>query len=483
MNTENQAHNYRKWSVKHFGGAELSDIRRVDRAIAIGEAMAAGPGKSLPQMFAHPYDLKAAYKFFRDPEATPDNLQSGHRDLVLCEMSTPGRYLLLEDTSEVHCTSTGEIAGLGPIGSSKKAKIGFHLHSVLSVRWPSVPNQAPPRRPSVEVLGLADQQYYVRQPRPSVSGSHRSARRVHPVDELESSLWEKSSRRLGPAPDLDGVFWIKVGDRASDIYDHLVECKKQNHRFVIRANQDRALVKANGAPAGKLFETARAITSCGSLELALRARKGHPARCAQLEISFTKVLLRAPQVAGKGPGSRPPIECIAVRVWEPNPPDNVKPLEWVLLTDLEVNNFEQACEIAQFYATRWLEEEFHKALKTGQDAEALQLTTAHEWFAAIAIKSVAALRLMEMREQFNSHPDAPAEAAGLTELELEVLRVRSRKPILTVREVALAIGRLGGHLNRKRDGMPGWITLWRGWELLQALVEGALIACKLTKFG
>ncbi len=133
MITENQAQSPREWAVEHFGGVELSDVRRVDRAITIAEALAASPGVSLPQMFAHPYDLNAAYKFFRHPEATPDNLQAGHRDLVLCEMEKPGRYLMLADTSEVLCTKTGEIIGLGPVGASKDAQIGFHLHSV----WPS----------------------------------------------------------------------------------------------------------------------------------------------------------------------------------------------------------------------------------------------------------------------------------------------------------------------------------------------------------
>ena len=53
----------------------------------------------------------------------------------------------------------------------------------------------------------------------------------------------------------------------------------------------------------------------------------------------------------------------------------------------------------------------------------------------------------------------------------------------TVREVALAIGRLGGHLNRKSDGLPGWQTLWHGMNTLYALVEGVLIAPRLRSFG
>ena len=50
----------------------------------------------------------------------------------------------------------------------------------------------------------------------------------------------------------------------------------------------------------------------------------------------------------------------------------------------------------------------------------------------------------------------------------------------TVAEVVLSIGRLGGHMNRRSDGMPGWITLWRGMVKLRLLVKGAQLARKLT---
>jgi hypothetical protein len=483
MIPEYQSKSPREWAVEHFGGAELGDIRRVDRAITIAEAMAASPGASLPQMFAHPYDLKAAYTFFRHPEATPDNLQAGHRDRVLCEMEKPGRYLLLEDTSEVLCTETGGIIGLGPVGASKAAQIGFHLHSVLAVRWPSAPDTAPPRRPTVEILGLADQQFHVRAPRAEEAKPQASLRRALPADELESSLWEKASRRLGPAPDRQEVVWIKVADRGADIFDHYGECQRQNQRCLSRARQDRVLLTGDGKRAGRLFATVRATASAGALEVDLRARPGQAARQAHLQVSFTPVILRAPQVAGQGPGARPPLRCVAVRIWEPSAPAGAAALEWILLTDLEVTNFEQACEVGQMYATRWVEEEFHKALKTGMDAEGTQLKTAAAWFAIVAMKSVAALRLIELRERLRWTPEAPAEASGLSQLELQVLRARLHKPLRTVAEVARAIGRLGGHLNRKSDGLPGWLTLWRGWQVLQTLVEGVVIARKLTNSG
>jgi hypothetical protein len=42
------------WAEQHFSGAEMSDVRRTDRIVAIAEAMAATPGGSIPTLFAHP---------------------------------------------------------------------------------------------------------------------------------------------------------------------------------------------------------------------------------------------------------------------------------------------------------------------------------------------------------------------------------------------------------------------------------------------
>ena len=94
-----------------------------------------------------------------------------------------------------------------------------------------------------------------------------------------------------------------------------------------------------------------------------------------------------------------------------------------------------------------------------------------------------ALRLPDLRERLRLAPDAPAEQAGLSELELTVLGQSVKRPLKTVRDVALAIGRLGGQMNRKSDGLPGWLTLLRGMTKLNDLVEGARIALKLKRFG
>ncbi len=102
---------------------------------------------------------------------------------------------------------------------------------------------------------------------------------------------------------------------------------------------------------------------------------------------------------------------------------------------------------------------------------------------ATAIKSMVALRLLDLREHARQEPEAPAAESGLKEVELEVLEVKTGRKLKSVRDVVLALGHLGGHLNRKGDGLPGWITLWRGWLQLQPLVEGVLLAHKLKRFG
>jgi hypothetical protein len=38
--------------------------------------------------------------------------------------------------------------------------------------------------------------------------------------------------------------------------------------------------------------------------------------------------------------------------------------------------------------------------------------------------------------------------------------------------VLVAVARLGGFLARKHDGMPGWQTIWRGWQRPMWMGEG-----------
>ena len=61
----------------------------------------------------------------------------------------------------------------------------------------------------------------------------------------------------------------------------------------------------------------------------------------------------------------------------------------------------------------------------------------------MALLSVVALALVDLREKSRLEPDLPAEAAGLKATELRVLRHQSRRPLETVRAVLPSLGRAG----------------------------------------
>src|SRR5207245_7955788 len=133
-------------------------------------------------------------------------------------------------------------------------------------------------------------------------------------------------------------------------------------------------------------------------------------------------------------------ECTAVRVWEAQAPEEVEALEWILLCDVEIESFADGHKCAQQYSTRWLGEEFHKALKTGMNAESLQLETAEQLMAATAIQSVVALRLLGLREAAKSEPEEEAVASGLSEMELAVLSAATNRELETIGDAAVALG-------------------------------------------
>ena len=472
----------RTWIEAQFQDAALGDVRRMRRVVRLAREMLARPGASLPQLAATPYDLKATYNLLAHPTSTPAHLHAGHRARVQAALHAPQRppasaaapeapgattpeapVLLVEDTTVLSWAGHAPIAGLGPIGSGGDAGLqGVLLHSVLALRWATTPTPTAPERPPVQLLGVADQQYHVRTPAPRAERDLPAGSRPFRRQERwrESALWSASTAHLGAAPAAGcGPRWVRICDRGADVYEFLEGCHAAGHGYVVRAAQDRAL--ATGSGGGRLFAQLRAVPAQAALALTLRA----------------------PHRPGAGAGRRPGLACTAVRVWEPAPPPGVVPLEWLLLSDAPVARPADAVTCVQQYATRWVIEEFHKVLKTGLGAERLQLEYAERLMAAIAVMSVVALRLLHLKEWVHTAPEAPAETAGLTPLEQQLLVLHTKRSLTTVRDVALALGRLGGHLNRTGDGLPGWLTLWRGLTRLQTMAEGAQLLLHAQRFG
>jgi len=166
-----------------------------------------------------------------------------------------------------------------------------------------------------------------------------------------------------------------------------------------------------------------------------------------------------------------------VRVREIDPPAGVEPLEWTLLTDLPVDTL-AACErVMRIYRSRWIIEELHKAVKTGLDLEASQLSGYRRLGALAGLISVVAVHLLQMKWSARTTGDLPLEPEMKAEPMVKVLeKIHPPAGQKTMQWLWISIARLGGCQGRKSDGPPGRLTLWRGWQTLQTLLRGCNLA-------
>lgn len=441
------------WAHENFDCLDLGDERRNTRVVAIAEMMAKSPGKSIPAMSTGEYEMKAVYRLVGRSEVTPDRLQMTHCSRTKEAMQdTASTFLMLQDTTTVSFTGRAAIADLGPVGDARQGVEGFLMHTALAVRWNDGELDPSCRRRAVEIVGLADQQIFTRTARPAGEKINQKSKRLRRP--RESAIWGWATERCARAP--QGCDWVRVCDAEADIQPFLVECLEYNHSFVVRACQNRGLTDH----VGKLsLDQVREVPSLGSFSISLRARPGIAARTAELNVGSCRLSIRPPFRPGN-PGEV--LDCMAVRVWEEEAPAGVTPLEWILLTDRPAETFDQARQIARIYSCRWLIEEYHKVLKKGLGVERLQIQHARGLMNTAALFGVVALRLLSLKENSRTEPDLPAGQSGLSPLEIQVMELKLSRKLTTVRDVIMALGKLGGHLGRKCDGMPGWQTLWQG---------------------
>ena len=148
------------------------------------------------------------------------------------------------------------------------------------------------------------------------------------------------------------------------------------------------------------------------------------------------------------------------------------PIRWVLLTTEPTDGFESALTVVGYYRARWTIEDWHKALKTGCRIEDRQLETWERMEVLLSICSVIAWKVLQLRELARGGEQAPPERF-LTEAERAVLE--QKFPELSGRggkAYAVAVGKVGGYLDRSSDPPPGWQTLWKGLKKVRTWAEG-----------
>ena len=414
-----------EWAQQEFGFANLGEARLNKRLVKVATNLAANPGGTLPQAFAQWAELKAAYRFFDNRGVEFGKVLEPHCERTRRFCREAGEYLIIEDTSVLDFSRHRRTQDLGVIGDGRGR--GFELHSALAVR---VEGWTLEQRPEGQLVGLFDQQ--CRRPRPVPKGeslAERGKRR------RRSSWWAEAFQRAGSPPAAHDRRWAQE--------------------------------------AGKLKPVLALAPLLGQSTVGLRSRGGEPARTAIVELRSVEVDLEGPWRPG---GQQPPLRGVwAVEVREVHAPEGVQePLHWILLSSLPCRTLAETQRVVGRYTGRWWVEEYHKALKSGAGVEDSQLERGGRLEPLIAVLAIVAVRLLNTKMLARSRPEGTEakERFGPEALALLEKKFGRPKSGWNNQNVLVATARLGGFLARKHDGMPGWQTIWRGWQRLMWMCEG-----------
>lgn len=442
-----------EWAQQQFAQVRLGDARRTRRVVKLATQMATQPQVSWPKQAGTWAATKAGYRLFDQEAVTFEALQRQHWVQTRAAAATRAVVLHIQDGSQLDYSGPQAREGLGPIGDG--GGWGFLLHTTLSVD--------PQTR---AVLGLSHQALTVRQPAPRQETKRQRKQRPR-----ESQAWGQSVAALGVAP--AGSCWVQVCDREADTFAFFAACQQHGHHFLVRAAQNRraALGHSSAEPASGLLDLARTLSAGAEKELELRRRPQRAPRRVRLSVAWAPVTLWSPRDERVGQG---PLRLWVVRVWEPQTPAGEEPIEWVLLTDLPTPEAAEALARGEWYALRWLIEEYHKCLKSGCGVEARQMETAQRLAACIALLAVVAVRLLQLKHTARQAPQRAAVECVSADHVRVLAAYRGRAvETFTAYEFWREVAKLGGFLARRHDGEPGWQTLWRGWRDLDQMTRGA----------
>ena len=455
----------------NFGSVELGDIRRTRRLAKLVDAMCRHPGGTLPDKLSKPSKLRAFYSLMDREEVTHRVLMDSHTAATkqtMAEEATadPGTvFLILHDATELDYTSKLSMAPeLGQIGQGSQR--GYICHNSLVIR-----------AETKSVVGLSSQILHHRAKVPKKETDKQRRERQN----RESRLWVHGVQKSGPAP--AAAICVDISDSLSDTFEYMAyEVSHQRH-FVLRSRENRNLVSPYHGE-WHVQDAARKLPPMATYKIHMQQSAQHQERDATVHLAFATVEVKEPLVRS-GDYTLKSVKLSVIRVWETDAPEGEKPLEWILLTNVPVMTITDARKRVAWYECRPIVEEYHKGLKTGCGIELMQFERVHRLEPAIAIISAVATTLLNLRDAARQ-PDAdtrPATDVVDSEyVEVLVAHYHERLPLQpTILQFFKHVARLGGHQNRKCDGYPGWLTTWRGWMKLEAMVDGHRAARRMLK--
>lgn len=451
------------WSSQEMAGVELGDKRLNRRAVETLAKLSKQPSGSIPQGCDEWADTKATYELFKNEKVTGEKLRQPHQERTWARVGGYECVLAVQDTSYLDYTQYEKMEGLGSIGTAAQNIRGVVMHGTMAVTPEGIP------------LGHLHQMLWVRSEEEEKLGAAEKKKR--PIEAKESYKWLESLEAIHPRCPA-GTQVVSVCDAESDVYELLVAADKLGAAYLIRAAQDRQVsepeVKTLRPALLKRLPEAK-------LTIEVSAKQNEPKRKAEVSVRYRKLKLKAPYRA-KQPDRTPlpALTVYAILVREDQPPEGMTPVEWLLLTNVPVNQIEDALQRIEWYCQRWQIEIFHKILKSGCRIEHRRLKSFDRLQPCIALFSIIAWRIHWLTNVQRIDPSAACTAV-LADHEWRALYALATRlttepsTVPTVEQVVIWLAQLGGFLNRKGDGQPGVTVIWRGWQRFQDALSMWLI--------
>ena len=451
-----------QWIKQELERTDLGDKRRTKRLIKIVSNLSAKPEASVPTASGTWAETKATYDEWDSPYIKPPMIRQGHREATVERIVKHSVVLAIQDTTELNYPSHKALSGVGYLDS--KYAQGLKVHSVLTVSTEGIP------------LGVIDQNVWSRKEDELGKATQRKQK---PTSEKESQRWLDALNTTDSIIP-ESVQVVTIADREADFYDLFACPRRQGSDFLIRATQNRCLADSEQ----HLWETLESVECLGTMTVEVKRNPTRPSRMATLSIRYTRITIEPPQNRAKKE-QLVPIRLQAILVTELDPPPDVEPISWLLLTTLEISSVEDVKKYVRWYSYRWLIERYHYVLKSGCGLEKLQLETAQRLEMALATYAIVAWRLLWLTYEARCSPDSSCEPV-LEPHEWQALyatihhRTYPHATPPTLAEIVRWIAQLGGFLGRKGDGEPGVKVLWRGLSRLHDIAQTWLLCQSIT---
>jgi len=418
-------------------------------------------------------EQKGFYRFLENERATEDQLIG--EITKRCSLNVFGRHVLsIQDTSSIglndHRNRLKKNSGVGLVGN--KIGLGFLLHGSLVI---DAENET--------MLGFSDMQLWHR----TEDKANNTTRlyKKQPIEDKESFKWIRAAKNSKEVLQSAKMITI-IEDREGDIYEQFCLIPDEKTHLLIRSRDNRKL-----ADGSFLYESIAKEKVAGSylFNITPEKRKNRKGRIAKIEVRFKKIMITKPSgIKSKDlPLTK---ELYLVEAKEVNGPkkDSVK---WRILTTHQVETFEQALEIINFYKQRWYIEQLFRLLKKqGFQIEESQLSSGWAIRKLTVLLLNNLLRIMQLLLAYDNDESQPIgevfnkqEIECLKELKINLeqkdTQVKNTNPTKKLSWATWIIARLGGWKGATKQRPPGPITMKKGLEKFDLIYQGWKLAREL----